>query len=130
MTARIFSKLILSLVAVLALTLAAVDYLVTGHVRQILTEHATSIDVEVRAIRNQVLGSTVLAFLPFVILAGLFARYISRRLGAIIEFTRKLAEGNFRARLPEKKKANLAAAPAWNLRVELPKNPEFDTGCP
>jgi len=38
--------------------------------------------------------------LPFVILAAVFARYISARLGAIIEFTRQLAEGNFRARLP------------------------------
>jgi two-component system phosphate regulon sensor histidine kinase PhoR len=61
---------------------------------------AAAIDAQVRAIRNDVLLSTALAFLPFVILAALFARYISGRLGSIIEFTRKLAEGDFRARLP------------------------------
>jgi two-component system phosphate regulon sensor histidine kinase PhoR len=61
---------------------------------------AAAIDAQVLAIRNEVLLSTALAFLPLVILAAVFARYISGRLGAIIEFTRQLAEGNFRARLP------------------------------
>jgi two-component system phosphate regulon sensor histidine kinase PhoR len=60
---------------------------------------AASIDAQVRAIRNDVLLSTALAFLPFVILAAIFARYISGRLGSIIDFTRHLAEGDFRARL-------------------------------
>jgi len=60
---------------------------------------AAAVDAQVRAIRNDVLLSTALAFLPFVILAAVFARYISGRLGTIIEFTRKLAEGNFQARL-------------------------------
>ena len=179
MTARIFSKLILSLLAVLALALIAVDYLVTQRVehtfsdqlRQELAEKAgtialmlpaqagqfdqlaratgarvtwvdasgrvlsdsnaasgrienhgerpeiaatipygggtlrlavsaDAIDAQVRAIRNAVLLSTALAFLPFVILAAVFARYISGRLGTIIEFTGQLAEGNFRTRLP------------------------------
>jgi two-component system phosphate regulon sensor histidine kinase PhoR len=209
LTARIFSKLILSLVAVLALALVAVDYLVTQRVqqtffnqlRQELAEkastialmlpqqpasfdqlaHATGarvtwvdaggrvlsesdadpltmenhsarpeiaaalkgqvgsslrrsptlgsrmfyvaipyrggalrlavpaadIDAQVRAIRNDVLLSTALAFLPFVILAAVFARYISGRLGNIIDFTRKLAEGNFRARLPGSSRGEL-----------------------
>jgi two-component system, OmpR family, phosphate regulon sensor histidine kinase PhoR len=61
---------------------------------------AASVDAQVHAIRNDVLLSTALAFLPFVILAAVFARYISGRLGTIIDFTRQLAEGNFRARLP------------------------------
>jgi two-component system, OmpR family, phosphate regulon sensor histidine kinase PhoR len=61
---------------------------------------AAAVDAQVRAIRNDVLLSTALAFLPFVILALIFARYISGRLGTIIDFTRQLAEGNFRARLP------------------------------
>jgi len=39
--------------------------------------------------------------LPLVILAAVFARYVSGRLGTIIEFTQQLAEGNFRARLPD-----------------------------
>ena len=201
MTARIFSKLILSLVAVLALALIAVDYLVTERVqhtffdqlRQELAEKANTIalmlpdqkgdfdqlakataaritwidasgrvlgesnadpagmenhstrpeiiaalkgqvgsslrssatlglrmfyvaipyrggalrlavpadaiDAQVKAVRNDVLLSTALAFLPFVILAAIFARYVSSRLGTIIEFTQQLAEGNFRARL-------------------------------
>ena len=61
---------------------------------------AASVDAQVHAIRNDVLLSTALAFLPIVILAAVFARHISGRLGTIIDFTRQLAEGNFRARLP------------------------------
>ena len=37
--------------------------------------------------------------LPAVLLAAFFARYVSWRLGGIIEYARQLAEGNFRARL-------------------------------
>ena len=89
--------------AVLALALIAVDYLVTQRVQHALIAlavPAAAIDAQVQAIRNEVLLSTALAFLPFVILAAVFARYISNRLGTIIEFTQQLAEGNFRARLP------------------------------
>jgi two-component system phosphate regulon sensor histidine kinase PhoR len=68
---------------------------------------SAAIDAQVRAIRNDVLLSTALAFLPFVILAAVFARYISGRLGSIIEFTRKLAEGDFRARLPGSSRGEL-----------------------
>ena len=208
MTARIFSKLILSLVAVLALALIAVDYLVTQRVQQTFLQQlsqelaekaqtlalvlprqeglgqfakatgaritlidaggrvlgdsdadprtmedhsgrpevidalkgqvgsslrvspslgvrffyvaiphrggalrlavpAAAIEAQVAAIRNSVLLSTALAFLPFVILAAIFARYISGRLGAIIDFTRQLAEGNFRARLPGSSRGEL-----------------------
>ena len=62
---------------------------------------AASVDAQVHAIRNDVLLSTALAFLPLVILAAVFARYVSGRMGTIIEFTQQLAEGNFRARLPD-----------------------------
>jgi len=62
---------------------------------------AASVEAQVHAIRNDVLLSTALAFLPFVILAAVFARYISGRMGTIIEFTQQLAEGNFRARLSD-----------------------------
>jgi two-component system, OmpR family, phosphate regulon sensor histidine kinase PhoR len=65
-----------------------------------LAVSAASIDAHLSAIRSDILLSTALAFVPLVIVAALFARYISGRLGSIIEFTRKLAEGNFRARLP------------------------------
>lgn len=68
---------------------------------------AAAIDAQVSAIRNDVLLSTALAFLPFVILAALYARYISGRLGTIIEFTHKLAGGNFRARLPVSSRGEL-----------------------
>ena len=68
---------------------------------------AAAIDAQVHAIRNDVLLSTALAFLPFVILAAVFARYISGRLGTIIEFTQQLAEGNFRARLPGSSRGEL-----------------------
>ena len=201
MTARIFSKLILSLVAVLAFALIAVDYLVTQRVEQTFTDQlrqelaekartialmlprqegfsqfakaagarvtwvdstgrvlgesdadpasmenhkarpeiaaalqgqvgsslrisptlgvrmfyvaipyqggalrlavpAASVDAQVHAIRNDVLLSTALAFLPLIILAAVFARYISGRMGTITEFTQQLADGNFRTRLP------------------------------
>jgi two-component system, OmpR family, phosphate regulon sensor histidine kinase PhoR len=202
LTARIFSKLILSLVAVLAFALVAVDYLVTQRVEQTFTDQlrqelaekartialmlpqqegfgrlskatgarvtwvdatgrvlgesdadpatmenhqarpeiaaalrgqvgsslrmsptlgvrlfyvaipyqggalrlavpSASVDAQVHAIRNDVLLSTALAFLPLVILAAVFARYVSGRMGTIIEFTQQLAEGNFRARLAD-----------------------------
>ncbi|MGH9665332.1 MAG: sensor histidine kinase [Bryobacteraceae bacterium] len=45
------------------------------------------------------LESTALAFLPAILIAALFARYVSSSLGAIIEYAGELAEGNFGARL-------------------------------
>ena len=59
----------------------------------------TEIGNRVESIRRGVLLSTALAFLPSIILAAVFARYVSWRLGEIIHFTHKLAEGNFRTRL-------------------------------
>jgi two-component system phosphate regulon sensor histidine kinase PhoR len=70
---------------------------------------AAAVDAQVRAIRNDVLLSTALAFLPIVILAAIFARYVSGRLGTIIDFTGELAEGNFRARLPGSPRGVLGA---------------------
>ena len=60
---------------------------------------SAQIDAQVNEIRKQVLFSTAFAFLPAALLAALFARYASSRLGTIIEYARKLAEGNFRTRL-------------------------------
>jgi two-component system phosphate regulon sensor histidine kinase PhoR len=59
----------------------------------------SQIGQHVRAIRNQVLASTAIAFLPSALIALLFARYVSSRLGAIIGYAGKLAEGRFDARL-------------------------------
>ena len=57
------------------------------------------IDHQVDALRRQMLWATTLAFLPAIVMAGFFARYVSARLGTIIEFAAQLAQGNFRARL-------------------------------
>ncbi len=59
----------------------------------------SQIGAHVRAIRNQVLASTAIAFLPSALIALLFARYVSLRLGTIIAYAGKLAEGRFDARL-------------------------------
>lgn len=59
----------------------------------------SEIEARVTAIRRQVMLSTAFAFLPAVVLAAVFARIASWRLGRIIEYARQLAEGNFRVRL-------------------------------
>ena len=72
---------------------------------------AAAVDAQVRAIRNDVLLSTALAFLPLVILAAVFARYISGRLGTIIEFTRQLPKATFARASPALPAANSACSP-------------------
>jgi two-component system phosphate regulon sensor histidine kinase PhoR len=62
---------------------------------------SSEVDQRVRDLRNAVLLSTTLAFLPAVLLAAYFARYVSNRLGAIIDFTRSLTQGDFHARLQD-----------------------------
>lgn len=57
------------------------------------------VKAQVNSIRRRMLVSTALAFLPAILIAALFARYVSSKLGAIIEYAGKLAEGNFHARL-------------------------------
>jgi signal transduction histidine kinase len=57
------------------------------------------VDAEIAGIRKRLLGYTVLAFLPAIALAALFARHFSRRLGSIIEFASRLSNGDFSARL-------------------------------
>jgi two-component system phosphate regulon sensor histidine kinase PhoR len=59
------------------------------------------IDRQVREIRNQVLTAVGMAFLPAILLAALFARYVSARLAAIIDFAGRLARGDFRARMSD-----------------------------
>lgn len=53
----------------------------------------------VNAIRTQMLTAVVFAFIPAVIVAAFFARYASSRLGRIIEYAGKLAEGKFEERM-------------------------------
>lgn len=59
----------------------------------------SEIQNQVDAIRRRMLASTAIAFLPAILLAALFARWVSRRLGLIIEYSAELAKGNFQARL-------------------------------
>ncbi len=54
---------------------------------------------QVVSIRNRMLVSTALAFLPAMLVAVLFARSISAKLGAIIDYAGKLARGDYQARL-------------------------------
>lgn len=58
------------------------------------------VQAEIQSSRLQMIGTTSLAFLPAAVLAALFARYVSSRLGSIIDYAGKLAQGNFQARLP------------------------------
>lgn len=59
----------------------------------------TEVEGQVSGLRKALIFYTVLAFIPGIILAGFFARYFSRRLGAIIDYASTLATGNFSARL-------------------------------
>lgn len=59
----------------------------------------TAVDSQVDALRGQLLVAVIFGFLPVVLLALLFARMVSRRLGRIIGFAETLAEGHFEARL-------------------------------
>lgn len=54
---------------------------------------------QVERIRRRMLISTALAFLPAFLVAAWFARLVSFKLGAIIDYAGKLAEGHFSARL-------------------------------
>ncbi len=58
-------------------------------------------DVEQRVanLRREILRSVTLAFLPVMLIAAVFARYASSRLGAIIDFAGQLADGGFHRRL-------------------------------
>ena len=62
---------------------------------------------QVNAIRKKVLASTVIAFIPSVILAAFFARHFSRKLAGIIEYAGKLARGDFGARLKSRSRDEL-----------------------
>lgn len=67
----------------------------------------TRISEQVNLIRGKVILSTALAFFPSVLLAAYLARYFSSKLGAIIDFAGRLAEGDFKARLRLKGGAEL-----------------------
>jgi two-component system phosphate regulon sensor histidine kinase PhoR len=59
----------------------------------------SDISAHVTAIRKETLLSMVYAFIPAMLVAAFFARSVSSRLGAIIEYAGRLADGGFRRRL-------------------------------
>lgn len=67
----------------------------------------SEIDNRVSHLRNVVLFATTLAFIPAVLLAAAFARFISGRMASIIEFSQSLTRGNFRHRLKVEKNDEL-----------------------
>jgi two-component system phosphate regulon sensor histidine kinase PhoR len=72
----------------------------------------SEVHVRVEAIRRRMLASTALAFLPAIILAAIFARRVSGRLAAIIDYAGQLAAGDFRARLEPKGRDELSVLSA------------------
>jgi two-component system phosphate regulon sensor histidine kinase PhoR len=54
----------------------------------------------VNGVRRQMLAAVAIGFVPAILLTALIARYVSSRLGKIIEYAGKLAEGHFEMRIP------------------------------
>ena len=79
----------------------------------------SAIDGQVNQIRGRILFSTALAFLPAILIAALFSRWVSARLATIMSHAGELAHGNFRARLPDTGGAEFAQiAAALNQTAE------------
>jgi two-component system, OmpR family, phosphate regulon sensor histidine kinase PhoR len=57
------------------------------------------VQTQVNIIRRHLLTATAIAFIPSIILTAFLARWVSRKLGRIIEYAAQLANGNFQARL-------------------------------
>lgn len=55
---------------------------------------------QIRQIRVKLAVYTGIAFLPAILLAALFARSVSAKMGAIIDYASTLATGDFKPRLP------------------------------
>ncbi|MCW5981868.1 MAG: hypothetical protein KIT09_27535 [Bryobacteraceae bacterium] len=64
-----------------------------------LAVRISDIEGQVTMLRKEMLMSMVLAFIPAMLVAAFFARYVSARLGSIIEFAARLADGGFRTRM-------------------------------
>ena len=61
----------------------------------------SAVNIEVGIIRNRILQSVALAFLPAVLIAAFLSRRLAQRISDIIAYAGELAKANFRARLPE-----------------------------
>ena len=64
-----------------------------------IAQPLSEIDSEAARVRTRILGSTIIAFLPAILIAGLLARWISGRFATIMRYAGELARGNFHARL-------------------------------
>jgi two-component system, OmpR family, phosphate regulon sensor histidine kinase PhoR len=59
----------------------------------------SEIEARVAEIRGQAFGAIALSFVPAMLVAALFSRHVSAKLGKVIDFAGELARGNFQARL-------------------------------
>lgn len=59
----------------------------------------SDIETQVTQLRKEILTSILLAFIPAMLVAAFFARWASKKLGAIIEFAGRVAAGDFKTRL-------------------------------
>src|SRR5579862_8467925 len=87
---------------VLAVVLIAVSFQVGRSAESAFAQSGVPsalVNENISAMRRDVVLAAALAFVPAILLIAIFARYISGRLGTIIEFARQLAEGNFGGRL-------------------------------
>ncbi len=57
------------------------------------------VQTQVNTIRGHLLTATALSFIPSILLTALLARWVSNKLGHIIEYAAQLAMGNFQARM-------------------------------
>ena len=60
----------------------------------------SEVDRQAKRVRGKILVSTALAFLPAILIAAVFSRWVSRRFATMMSHAGELARGNFRARLP------------------------------
>lgn len=59
----------------------------------------TEVRSRVTEMRQRLVLYTAIAFIPAILLAAVFARYLASRLGSIIDYASTLATGNFHARM-------------------------------
>jgi two-component system phosphate regulon sensor histidine kinase PhoR len=84
-----------------------------------LSMPVSEVDQQVNQVRRKILVSTALAFLPAIVIAALFSRWISARFASIMSHAGELARGNFRARLPHTGGSEFAQiAETLNLTAE------------
>lgn len=79
----------------------------------------SEIQAKTNALRFEIFSAILIAFIPAVLLVVIFSRWVSTRLGTIIEYAARLADGGFRTRLGWQGKHELA-----QLAVKLDQTAE------